>query len=260
MTPTDPTPDRTPTRPTAPGPDRRSWRTAGAVVGAAVLAAAAAFVLTPGDPPGTPGQARTAPGVRPHALLLDGVAGRIEVTGTGGTTATADFVPEGSTRPGPVAFHPTGADGGLTLVCGTAGGAVAPCRGTLRVAVPAGTALTLHQSAGETVLSGLDGDLDVAVTSARLTAVGLRAPRAGITVDSASADLAFATAPGELALRAASASVALRLPDTAEGEAYAVTSDAVSADVRVAVPQTADPAHVLRLSTVSASVAVLPTG
>ncbi|MFB7949258.1 hypothetical protein ACFC6L_30580 [Kitasatospora phosalacinea] len=193
----------------------------------------------------------------PRALLLDGVSGRVEVVAADGPAATAEYLPEGSQRPGLVGLGPAGSDGAVPVRCAADGdGAFDRCAGRLRLAVPAGTALTVRQESGEIALSGLRGDLALSLASIRCTAVGLRPQHARVSIRSGSADLGFAAPPGELTVESTSASVALRLPERDGG--YAFDSDQVSADVRIGLPAQPDAEHRVRLRTTSASVAVLP--
>lgn len=194
-------------------------------------------------------------------VVLDGVSGRVRVgsgedaRGITGTFHRADGAPARVRAA-------AGDDRTVTVTCPDDAGHVLPCSGDLTLTLPPHTGLRLRQTSGETVLTGLGGELDLATTSDRLTATGLRPARAGVRVTSGSADLGFAAAPADLAVRATSASAAVRLPDPPDG-AYAVTTAATSADVRVQVPHTqADPRartpHRLSLAVVSSSVAVLP--
>ncbi|GJF31802.1 hypothetical protein KNE206_45020 [Kitasatospora sp. NE20-6] len=262
-----------PPRPAAglrrPGGRGPWWRAAVAVVCLAVAASAAVLLTRPdsrahragsGGPAGPP---PAVSGAHPGPVLLDGVSGRLEIAaGPGpGAEATATYVPEGRDTFGHVEFGPARPDGALPVRCATDdGGPVGPCHGLLQLSLPAGTPLTVRQSSGEISLSGLDGDLDLSLASVRFTAVGLHPERAALAVRSGSADLAFTAPPRTLSLDSVSASVALRLPAAAAGDAYAFTSDAVSADVRIALPDRPGAAHQVRLRTESASVAVLPAG
>ncbi|MFD7736646.1 hypothetical protein ACFV6F_40515 [Kitasatospora phosalacinea] len=194
----------------------------------------------------------------PRALLLDGVSGRVEVVAADGSAAaTAEYLPEGSQRPGLVGLGPAGSDGVVPVRCAADGdGVFDRCAGRLRLTVPEGTALTVRQESGEISLSGLRGDLALSLASIRCTAVGLRPQHARVSIRSGSADLGFAAPPGDLTVESTSASVALRLPERDGG--YAFDSDQVSADVRIGLPAQPDAEHRVRLRTTSASVAVLP--
>ncbi|MFD0567662.1 hypothetical protein ACFQ2M_41120 [Kitasatospora saccharophila] len=259
--PTDPPLLTDPPRPTAPPRSRRrAWRFGAAAV-ALVLVGAGAVALAGRDGRGTGTDAdglRVLPG-RPRALLLDGVSGRVEITGSSGDAVTAEYLPEGSDGPGPVGFGPAGSDGAVPVRCAAAsGGPFDRCGGRLRLTVPEGTALTVRQDSGEIALSGLHGDLALSLASIRCTAVGLRPEHATVSIRSGSADLGFTAPPGELTVESTSASVALRLPEQDGG--YAFDSDAASADVRIGLPARPDADHHVRLRTTSASVAVLPAG
>ncbi|WP_405009604.1 hypothetical protein [Kitasatospora sp. NBC_01539] len=262
-----PQPATGPRRPGGRGP---WWRAAVAVVCLAVAASAAVLLTRPdsrahragaGNPDGPAGPPPAVSGAHPGPILLDGVSGRLEIAAGPGTEATATYVPEGRDTFGHVEFGPALSDGVLPVRCATDDGVpLGPCHGLLQLSLPAGTPLTVRQSSGEISLSGLDGDLDLSLASVRFTAVGLHPERAAVAVRSGSADLAFTTPPRALSLESVSASVALRLPAAAADDAYAFTSDAVSADVRIALPDRPGAAHQVRLRTESASVAVLPAG
>ncbi|QKW23619.1 hypothetical protein HUT16_35025 [Kitasatospora sp. NA04385] len=203
-----------------------------------------------------PGHPQALPG-RPQALLLDGVSGRVEITGSDDAATTAEYLPQGSEQPGRVDFGPAGSDGAVPVRCAAAdGGPFDRCGGLLRLTVPEGTALTVRQDSGEIALSGLRGDLALSLASIRCTAVGLRPEHATVAIRSGSADLGFTAPPGDLTVESTSASVAVRLPDGGDG--YAFDSDAASSDVRIALPSQPDADHRVRLRTTSASVAVLP--
>ncbi|MFC4031176.1 hypothetical protein ACFO3J_06780 [Streptomyces polygonati] len=215
------------------------------------------FAAGPGDP--------TATGFRADdtdLVVLDGVSGRIQVTAdpdahtvTGGFRR-ADGVPaliRSTATPSP------GTDGArvLTLACGDPDGAGIPCAGDLTLTVPEHTGLRLRQTSGETVLTGIGGELTVAVASDRFTAQGLHPSRADVTLTSGSADLGFTDPPEALTVRATSAAMTLRLP-AAAGDGYAVTTAATSADVRIQVPRRADAPHRVSLQVLSGSLALLP--
>ncbi|MFE1317385.1 hypothetical protein [Kitasatospora phosalacinea] len=223
-----------------------------------VLVGAGAVALTDRGGAGGADGPQALPG-SPRALLLDGVSGWVEVVAADGPAATAEYLPEGAQRPGLVGLGPAGSDGAVPVRCAADGaGAFDRCAGRLRLAVPAGTALTVRQESGEIALSGLHGDLALSLASIRCTAVGLRPQHATVSIRSGSADLGFAAPPGELTVESTSASVALRLPERDGG--YAFDSDQVSADVRIGLPAQPDADHRVRLRTTSASVAVLPAG
>ncbi|MFJ4681184.1 hypothetical protein [Kitasatospora sp. NPDC088783] len=258
-----------------PGGRRRAWRFGAAaavlvLVGACAVALAGregrgpvhgsmpAPVVGPVDGPVVGDGAQALPG-SPHALLLDGVSGRVEIVGSRDSAATAAYLPEGSEALGRVGFGPAGSDGAVPVRCAAAdGGPLARCGGVLRLTVPEDTALTVRQESGEIALSGLRGDLALSLASIRCTAVGLRPEHATVSVRSGSADLGFAAPPGDLTLESTSASVALRLPADHPDDGYAFESDAASADVRIALPEQPGADHRVRLRTTSASVAVLP--
>jgi hypothetical protein len=217
--------------------------------------------------PGGPGPDTTARFRSDDAdmVVLDGVSGRIRVTadadahdisvtyhrGDGGTAHVHGSVDE-------AAGLRT-----LTVACGTArdgivkAADVTPCAGDLTLTVPERTGLRLRQTSGETVLEGLGGRLTVDVASDRLTAHALHPTGAAFTVTSGSADLGFGAAPRSLAVRAASASAAVRLPVPPDG-GYAFTTSAGSADVQVKVPVRSDGEHRVSLDVQSGSLAVLP--
>lgn len=215
--------------------------------------------------PGAPGASRAAGEAASfHAgdadtVVLDGVSGRVRVTADGRTDHVSGSYARGdgarahiSVRTDPAAGPRT-----LTVVCGDPDGrTAAPCAGDLALIVPAHTGLRLRQSSGETVLTGLGGDVAATVASDRFTAQGLHPGRADLTVTSGSADLGFTAPPRSVALNATSASVALRLPGA---DAYAVTSAATSADVRVQVPRDPAATHKVALRVLSGSLAVLPS-
>ncbi|MFF4341440.1 hypothetical protein ACFY00_16080 [Kitasatospora sp. NPDC001540] len=238
------------------GDRRRAWQW-GALAAVLVLVGAGAVALADGDGAGGGEGPQALPG-SPRALLLDGVSGRVEVVAARGSAATAEYLPEGSERPGRVGLGPAGSDGAVPVRCAAAdSGAFDRCAGRLRLTVPADTALTVRQESGEIALTDLRGDLALSLASIRCTAVGLRPSHATVSIRSGSADLGFAAPPGELSVESTSASVALRLPERDGG--YAFDSDQVSADVRIALPAQPDAEHRVRLRTTSASVAVLPT-
>lgn len=236
---------------------RRRWRTAALVAALAVVAASVLVVAGRSADDGPGGSFVSLPG--PHALLLDGVSGRLEITGGRGPTAVAEYLPEGSGAAGRVGFGPADGDGAVPVGCADGGGPFGPCHGLLRLTVPDGTALTVRQESGEIALSGVRGDLALSLASVRCTAVGLRPRRASVAVRSGSADLAFAAAPQALTVESTSASTVLRLPSGGPDDGYAFESDAVSADVRIGLPSRPDSGRSVRLRTVSASVAVLPS-
>jgi hypothetical protein len=237
-------------------------------VSAAVLAVAVAVVL--GVVLSGNGTAHHAAAAHPapefHArdtglVVLDGVSGRIRVTADAHAHGvTGRFVrSDGRALPLHAATEADPATGrdALAIRCGDGDGGDVPCAGDLVLTVPQHTGLRLRQTSGETLVSGLRGDVALDAASVRLTARGLRPDHAEVTVTSGSADLAFAAAPHDVALHATSASVALRLPPAGAG--YAVTEDAASADVRVGVPRDPGSAQHVSLTVTSGSLAVLPS-
>ncbi|MEE4540565.1 hypothetical protein V2S66_01105 [Streptomyces sp. V4-01] len=203
----------------------------------------------------------------PGTVVLDGVSGRISVTADAGAhEVTGTFRP----ADGAAGLHgrlvaasddsasgDTGSGGALTVRCADGAGAVVPCAGDLSLTLPADTGLRLRQTSGETVLTGLGGELSVSTASDRLTASGLRPARADFAVVSGSADVTFAGAPASLTVQETSAAATVRLP---AGDAYAVSTSSASADVQVRVPQDtgAAAAHRIALQVDSGSLQVLP--
>ncbi|WP_093782197.1 DUF4097 family beta strand repeat-containing protein [Actinacidiphila guanduensis] len=261
-------PGRTDGLDTPPAPARGPRRPVRLAVSAAVLAVAVAVVL--GVVLSGNGTAHHAAAAHPapefHAgdtglVVLDGVSGRIRVTADPHAHGVAGRFVRSDGRALPLhaateADPATGRDA-LAVRCGDGDGGDVPCAGDLVLTVPQHTGLRLRQTSGETLVSGLHGDVAIDAASVRLTARGLRPDRAEVTVTSGSADLAFAAAPHDVAVRATSASVALRLP--AAGAGYAVTENAASADVRVGVPRDPGSAHHVSLTVTSGSLAVLPS-
>jgi hypothetical protein len=195
-------------------------------------------------------------------LVLDGVSGRVLVTADPGATAvTGTFTGADPARNSDVRTDLDVPHGTRTLTvrCAVDGGPYAPCAGELHLTVPPHTGLRLRQTSGDTVLTGLGGDLTVVTTSDHLTATGLRPHRATVTVTSGSADVAFAAAPDRVTAQVTSASAVLRVPVTGVDDAYAVTSSAASADVRVTVPRRDGSPHEVVVQAVSASASVVPT-
>ncbi|RKE22974.1 hypothetical protein [Streptomyces sp. TLI_171] len=193
----------------------------------------------------------------PRTLLVDNVSGRVEITGSPTSRVTAEYLPTAGATFDAVTLDAVTAEGTTRVTCAPAAADPAPrCDGLLRLGVPAGADLVVRQESGEIALSGLRGDLTLSLASVRCTAVDLRPARASVSVRSGSADLGFAGAPDDLSVDSTSASLTLRLPS----DAYAFTSEQTSADVRIGLPSSPDSAHRVRLHTVSASVAVLPSG
>jgi hypothetical protein len=195
----------------------------------------------------------------PGTVVLDGVSGRIDVRADAGADqVTGTFRPaDGS--PGVhgrlVAAGDDAPGGALTVRCaGDAGGTV-PCAGDLTLTLPEHTGLRLRQTSGETVLTGLGGELSVTTASDRLTATGLRPARADFAVTSGSADVTFAGAPDTLTVQETSASATVRLP---AHDSYAVSTSSASADVQVRLPQNAGAPHLVSLQVDSGSLQVLP--
>jgi hypothetical protein len=191
------------------------------------------------------------------AVVLDGVSGRVRVTtDPGARDVSATFRrPDGRpalVRAGAVENTVTGADM-LTLTCED-DGSWGPCTGDLALVLPERTALRLNQTSGETVLTGLGGEVDVTASSVRLTAHGLRSAHARFTVTSGSADIAMAAAPKDFTLTETSASVRVDLPRSPDG--YAVTTAAASASTQVAVPDAPGSTHRLSLTVTSGSLNV----
>ncbi|MCZ4119883.1 DUF4097 family beta strand repeat-containing protein [Streptomyces sp. H39-S7] len=267
-------PPRPPVAPDRPG-GRPSRRTA--LVAAAVLAAVVTLTVvlaTSGHDrhhssasTGLPAARGSVDGAAFHGpdadlLVLDGVSGRVQVTADpGATTVTGIFTGADPARHSTVRTDLDAAFGtrALTVRCAVDGGPYAPCAGELRLTVPSHTGLRLRQTSGDTVLTGLGGDLTVVTTSDHLTATGLHSRRASVTVTSGSADVAFTAAPDRLTAQITSASAVLRVPVTGANDGYAVTSSATSANVQVAVPRRDGSPHEVVVQAISASASVVPT-
>ncbi|MEU3463964.1 DUF4097 family beta strand repeat-containing protein [Streptomyces sp. NPDC006733] len=279
VSPAAPLPPRpsVPPRPSA-APEReggRPRRRTALIAGAAVLAAAviATVLLATGDhdhddatSTGLPvgrgdGGGATFRAADADLLVLDGVSGRVQVTADPAATAVTGAF----TGADPARRHDVRADldapGGtrtLTVRCAVDGGPYAPCAGELRLTVPSHTGLRLRQTSGDTLLTGLGGDLSLVTASDHLTATGLHPRRAALTVTSGSADIAFTAAPDHVAAQFTSASGVLRLPVTGAADGYAVTSSATSANVQVSVPRRDGSPHEVVVQAVSASASVVP--
>lgn len=194
-------------------------------------------------------------------LVLDGVSGRVQVTADpGATTVTGTFTGTDPARRSDVRTDLAGPVGTRTLTvrCAVDDGPYAPCAGELRLTVPSHTGLRLRQTSGDTVLTGLGGDLTVVTTSDHLTATGLHPRRATVTVTSGSADVAFTAAPDRVTAQVTSASAVLRVPVAGADDGYAVTSSATSANVQVAVPRRDGSPHEVVVQAISGSASVVP--
>ncbi|WP_225845903.1 hypothetical protein [Streptomyces sp. HPF1205] len=270
-----------PGAPAGPGPGatpgagrRRPPRTAliaGALAAAVVVALLLAHAVDggDGDPDAPHHGAATArltgadgfPGDAAGLVVLDGVSGRVQVTADRDAhEVTGSFHRQDgafASLRGTLAHDPSSGTDALTVHCADASGTEEPCAGDLYLTVPPRTGLRLRQTSGETTLSGLGGDVSVDASSVRLSTFGLHPAHAAVTVFSGSADLGFTGAPTSLDLHATSASVALRLPRTADG--YAVTTAAASADVQVGVERDPAAAHHVALTVTSASLSVQNT-
>jgi hypothetical protein len=227
---------------------------------AVAVVAVLAVVLT-GRGDGGPPESYTFPVAGKGAVVLDGVSGRVHVTADPGARDVTARFQRADGRPAlvnAVAIEnaTTGADM-ITLTCEEHGSQV-PCTGDLALVLPEHTALRLGQTSGETVLTGLGGDLDVTASSVRLTADGLRSAHARFAVTSGSADLSLAAAPRDFTLTETSASVRVDLPRSPDG--YAVTTAATSASTQVDVPDDPASTHHLSLTVTSGSLSLAAAG
>jgi hypothetical protein len=227
---------------------------------AVAVVAVLAVVLT-GRGDGGPPESYTFPVAGKGAVVLDGVSGRVHVTADPGARDVTARFQRADGRPAlvnAVAIEnaTTGADM-ITLTCEEHGSQV-PCTGDLTLVLPEHTALRLGQTSGETVLTGLGGDLDVTASSVRLTADGLRSAHARFAVTSGSADLSLAAAPRDFTLTETSASVRVDLPRSPDG--YAVTTAATSASTQVDVPDDPASTHHLSLTVTSGSLSLAAAG
>jgi hypothetical protein len=227
----------------------------------AVAVVAVLVVVLTGRGDGGPPESYTFPVAGKGAVVLDGVSGRVHVTADPGARDVTARFQRADGRPAlvnAVAIEnaTTGADM-ITLTCEEHGSQV-PCTGDLALVLPEHTALRLGQTSGETVLTGLGGDLDVTASSVRLTADGLRSAHARFAVTSGSADLSLAAAPRDFTLTETSASVRVDLPRSPDG--YAVTTAATSASTQVDVPDDPASTHHLSLTVTSGSLSLAAAG
>jgi hypothetical protein len=227
----------------------------------AVAVVAVLVVVLTGRGDGGPPESYTFPVAGKGAVVLDGVSGRVHVTADPGARDVTARFQRADGRPAlvnAVAIEnaTTGADM-ITLTCEEHGSQV-PCTGDLALVLPEHTALRLGQTSGETVLTGLGGDLDVTASSVRLTADGLRSAHARFAVTSGSADLSLAAAPRDFTLTETSASVRVDLPRSPDG--YAVTTAAASASTQVDVPDDPASTHRISLTVTSGSLSLAAAG
>jgi hypothetical protein len=227
----------------------------------AVAVVAVLVVVLTGRGDGGPPESYTFPVAGKGAVVLDGVSGRVHVTADPGARDVTARFQRADGRPAlvnavAVENATTGADM-ITLTCEEHGSQV-PCTGDLSLVLPEHTALRLGQTSGETVLTGLGGEVDVTASSVRLTADGLRSAHARFAVTSGSAAISMAAAPRDFALTETSASVRVDLPRSPDG--YSVTTTADSASTQVDVPDDPASTHRLSLTVTSGSLSLAAAG
>jgi Putative adhesin len=147
------------------------------------------------------------------------------------------------------------------------------CSGHVRLVVPTGLEVRVHNSDGGVTLRDLDGPVDVSTSDGSvnatnltgavklhssdgsLTATGLRSDTVDATTSDGSVHLSFDAAPSTVNVHTSDGSVELVVP--ADGTAYDVTATTSDGRREVSVPTDPSSAHQLKLSTSDGSIRVL---
>lgn len=224
----------------------------GVVVLVLIVAAMAWRSGTNHSGPAAVSLSRAATGVR--GVDLDGFNGRVTIAVGDGSQVTASAQPvDGHAAPS-MAFRMDTVTGHLSLTCSGPGVALGtiPCPATTyNVLVPPRMAVSLREDSGQATLVGLSGPISITASSADTTAQSLRTDDFTASIISGTLDATFASAPTRIAVTVTSAQANLRLPDTT---AYAVQQHAVSADIQIAVPQSATSTHVIQATATSGEI------
>jgi hypothetical protein len=244
-------PDRQPPAPPAAHP---RWRVAALVIGAAAIAVIA-FVLVAAR---TPAASADTAAVSVHAdsirtVVVQDVPGQLTVTGVPGSQVTMTGQLHWTGRSAAVSVQPRPAGHLLRLVYRCAAGS--PCTANLRLTVPPGTAIVLHQPSGHVVLAGLAGALRITARNADVQAAGLRSPAFVAAVTSGHLSATFDSPPGRVAVTLASAQATLRLPANVS---YRLSQQVTSGYLRAGIPQASDATRSISARVDSGELELLP--
>jgi DUF4097 and DUF4098 domain-containing protein YvlB len=180
-------------------------------------------------------------------VVIDDAAG--DVTVTGGASAL-DVSERQSYHDSPPVTSHTVADGTLTLTyhCSSDN-----CGVDYNIQVPTGTAVTIDASAGDVVLTGLDGSIQATTSAGDITASDLTSGQARFS-DSAGAILVgFAAAPASVYAQSDAGDVTIFLPVSGT---YQVAASSQAGRVHVTVPLAAGSANSITAKSQAGDVAV----
>lgn len=130
-----------------------------------------------------------------------------------------------------------------------------PCTANLRLTVPPGTAIVLHQPAGHVVLAGLAGALRITARNADVQAAGLRSPALAASVTSGHLSATFTSPPARVAVTLRSAQATLRLPADVS---YRLGQQVTSGYLHAGIPRASAATRVIRVRIDSGELELLP--
>jgi hypothetical protein len=127
------------------------------------------------------------------------------------------------------------------------------CGVAFRITVPRQMNVTVDDGAGQVILTGLAGDLDVQAGEGAIFGTGLSAATARFQTGTGEIDVAFSAAPHQVTATSGTGAVVVRAPSSVP---YQVTANGQLGSVNVALPQSASASHVITASAGLGSVTV----
>jgi hypothetical protein len=140
----------------------------------------------------------------------------------------------------------------LTYRCAPA----SPCTEHYRLAVPGSTATVLRQPAGQLVVSGLAGPLQITAGRVDVTATRLRSPVLAAAITTGHLTARFDLPPRQISIALTSAQATLWLPGRA---VYQVSQHVTAGYIKVAVPHTGVAARTVTAHIASGELELLPS-
>jgi hypothetical protein len=252
---TSPAPDDQGSGAPVPAP-RRRWRATAVVVAVVAVAVVTALVAASRGGSSGPGPTTRAivvsagpvgtvdlQGVPGQLTIVAAATNRVTLTGQLHWSRHAPIVSDVLDRSSRV-LH-------LSYRCAPA----SPCTENYRLVVPVRTAVVLRQPAGQVVISGLAGPLDIIAASVDISATGLRSPSLAVAIVSGHLGATFDLPPQRVSVTLTSAQATLQLPASTS---YNVSSQVTAGYVHVGIPQSSRAARTIMARISSGELELLP--
>jgi len=189
---------------------------------------------------------------RVTAVVINGGAGSVDVTGSARSTVSVSQQATYTDTP-PKATHVLH---GTTLTVSYTCPAQIVCSMSYQVQVPRGVAVSVSTGAGAVTLTSLAGALSAHASAGLITADDLRSPVATFKTNAGGIIAAFSAAPRSLTATTNVGPITLTVPGSV---AYRLNTHTFVGTSTVTVPRSSSPAHTISASSDLGSISINPS-